>query len=149
MGPSGPAGAMGPAGSMGPAGAAAVAPAPTVEKPLLISDILFDYDKADVRASEGTKIKEVAAYLAKNPDTQLSLNGYADQRGTSPYNLALSKKRVENVRRELVAAGVPADRIRTEAFGEKRPKCNEKTEECWQANRRVDVWIGLGKQASR
>jgi peptidoglycan-associated lipoprotein len=120
-----------------------------VEKPMLISDILFDFDKADIRASETDKIKEAAAYMAKNPTGQLSLNGNADPRGTSPYNMALSKRRVENVRAALVAAGVAPDRIQTQAFGEDRPKCTEQTEECWQRDRRVEVWVGLASQASR
>jgi outer membrane protein OmpA-like peptidoglycan-associated protein len=129
---------------MGPAAAAA-----KVEKPLLIGDILFDFDKADIRASERSKITQAADYMAKNPSTQLSLNGNADPRGTSPYNMELSKRRVENVRAALVAAGVPDDRIKTEAFGEERPKCTQQTEECYQLDRRVEVWVGLASQASR
>ena len=142
MGPAGPSGS---AGLAGPAGQSSV----MVEKPLLISDILFDFDKSDVRSSEQSKISEVAAYIQKNPTIHLSLNGNADPRGANDYNLKLSKKRVENVRDALVAAGVPKDRIKIDAFGETRPNCQEKTEECWQKNRRVEVWTGLGSQASR
>jgi peptidoglycan-associated lipoprotein len=127
----------------------APAPAAKVEKPLLIGDILFDFDKADLRASETSKISDVAEYIKKNPTGQVSLNGNADPRGTSPYNLALSKRRAENVRDALVAAGVPKDRIQMQAFGEDRPKCTEQTEECYQLDRRVEVWVGLGSQASR
>jgi peptidoglycan-associated lipoprotein len=118
-------------------------------KPLLIGDILFDFDKADVRASETSKITDAANYMRDNPNVGLSINGNADPRGTSPYNLALSKRRVENVRAALVSAGVPANRIQTEAFGETRPKCKDKTEECYQRDRRVEVWVGLGAQGSK
>jgi peptidoglycan-associated lipoprotein len=135
MGPAGPQGAPGPAGE----------PA----KPLLISDILFDFDKDNIRTSETGKITEIVTYMKNNPDVLLSLNGYADPRGTNPYNLALSKRRVESVRAALTSAGVAADRIKTDAFGDTRPRCNEKSEDCWQRDRRVEVWVGLGEKASR
>jgi peptidoglycan-associated lipoprotein len=135
MGPAGPQGAPGPAG--------------LAAKALLISDILFDFDVANIRASEKDKITEIVTYMKDNPDVLLSLNGYADPRGESPYNLALSKRRVESVRTALTSAGVAADRIKTDAFGEARPKCDEKSEDCWQRNRRVEVWVGLGEKASR
>lgn len=102
-----------------------------------------------MRASETGKINDVAKYMSENPNVSLSLNGNTDPRGTSPYNLALSKRRVDSVQKALVAAGVPAGRMKTEAFGETRPKCSEATEDCWQRDRRVEVWVGLGTQATR
>lgn len=145
VGPSGPLGPTGPPGAAGPAGPAGPAGAPA--RPLLIGDILFDFDLATIRSSETNKISEIATYMRNNPQVQLSLNGNADPRGTSPHNLALSKRRVDNVRAALVAAGVPGDRMTTDAFGETRPKCKEATEECWQKDRRVEVWVGLGQAA--
>jgi peptidoglycan-associated lipoprotein len=102
-----------------------------------------------VRSSETTKIAEIVEYMKNNPNVQLSLNGYADPRGTSPYNLALSKRRVESIRKALTDAGVSAGRIKADAFGEAQPKCTEATEACWQRDRRVEVWVGLGTQASQ
>lgn len=147
VGPAGPAGSAGPAGPAGLAGPAG--PAGEAARPRLFSDILFDFDLANVRASETGKINDIVAFMRENQTTRLSLNGYTDPRGTSPYNMALSKRRVEAVRQALVAAGVPNERIETDAFGEARPKCAEKTEECWQRDRRVEVWVGLGTQAAR
>ena len=147
QGPAGPPGPAGPAGAPGPPGVAGPAGQPA--KPLLIGDILFDFDQSVIRASETGKVAEAVKYMKDNPDVQLSLNGNADPRGTSPHNLDLSKRRVESVRAALVAGGVAATRIKTDAFGETRRKCTESTEECWQRDRRVEVWVGLGSQVSR
>ena len=104
-------------------------------------DILFDYDKADIRSGEATKIKDIASYMRQNSTVILRIDGYTDPRGSAPYNKALSTRRVTAVRDALVAAGVPTDRITTGAFGEMRPKCNEATEDCWQRDRRVEVFV--------
>ena len=150
VGPAGPGGGLGPAGPQGIAGLQGP-PGPVGEaaKSRLFSDILFDFDVATVRQSETSKIADIVAYMRENASTRLSLNGYADPRGETPYNLALSKRRVESVRAALVSTGVAANRIETDAFGEARPKCGQATEECWQRDRRVEVWVGLGAQASR
>jgi peptidoglycan-associated lipoprotein len=72
---------------------------------------------------------------------RLRIDGYADPRGTSKYNLALSQRRVNAARDALVKAGVAANRIETGHFGEQRPKCTDKTEACWQMDRRVEVFV--------
>jgi outer membrane protein OmpA-like peptidoglycan-associated protein len=46
-------------------------------------------------------------------------------------------------------AGVPAEKIQTGAFGELRPKCSDKSEACWQLDRRVEVLMGTNPSASR
>jgi peptidoglycan-associated lipoprotein len=135
-GPPGPPGLAGPAGPSGPAGAAGAA-----AQWRSFADILFDYDKSDVRASETSKITDIAKYMQGDPSINLRIDGFADPRGTSKYNLALSQRRVSAVRDALIKAGVPAGRISTGHFGEQRPKCTDKTEECWQRDRRVEVLV--------
>ena len=151
-GPAGPAGPMGPVGPMGPSGgqgAAGVAgmtgaqgaTAPGWAK---FNNILFDFDKSDIRANETSKVAAIAAYLNQNPSAKVGIDGYADPRGTNPYNQALSERRVNAIQEALVKAGVPSHKIQTGAFGEKRLKCGEKTEECWQRDRRVEVLVSTG-----
>lgn len=137
MGPGGPPGDLGRDGPAGPPGEPA--------KPLLVGDFLFDFDVATIRPVEMRKIDEITVYMTNNPNARINIIGHADPRGTNPYNLALSRRRVENVRGALVASGLSPDRIRTDAVGETRPACNEATEPCWQRDRRVEVWVGLGR----
>ena len=96
-------------------GAAAVAgaepPAAAAPRWTKFNDILFDFDKSDIRANETSKVAAVAAYLKQNPSAQVAIDGHADPRGTDPYNQALSQRRVNAIRDALVKAGVPGDKI--------------------------------------
>jgi outer membrane protein OmpA-like peptidoglycan-associated protein len=140
QGPQGPAGAQGVAGVVGAQGAAAVVASWTK-----FNDILFDFDKSNIRSNETTKVADIAAYVQKNPTTMVGIDGYADPRGTDKYNQALSERRVNTIRDALLGAGVSRDKIQTGAFGEMRLKCQEATEPCWQSDRRVEVLIGTAK----
>jgi outer membrane protein OmpA-like peptidoglycan-associated protein len=133
-------GAQGPAGPIGAAGAPGErgADAQWVSVP----DILFDFDKADIRTEDADKIRLVAEFMKKNDQLVVRLDGHADPRGADRYNGALSERRVEAVRRILVDAGVPPERIVIAAFGERRPKCDSANEDCYQADRRVEVFFG-------
>jgi peptidoglycan-associated lipoprotein len=86
-------------------------------------------------------VSDIANFMKQNPQAEISLEGYADPRGTNTYNLRLSERRVRAVRDAIVTAGVAQNRIRIGAKGDKDPVCNEKTEECYQADRRVEVFV--------
>jgi peptidoglycan-associated lipoprotein len=105
-------------------------------------DILFDFDKSDVRTNETSEISQIAMYVRQNPSVTVGIDGHADPRGTDKYNQALSERRVGAVKDALMTAGVPSAKILTGAFGESRLKCNDQTEECWQLDRRVEVLMG-------
>ena len=65
--------------------------------------------------------------------------GHTDRVGTVPYNDALSLRRAERARDELVKAGVPADRIRVEGRGEREPLVATADEVAEPRNRRVEI----------
>jgi outer membrane protein OmpA-like peptidoglycan-associated protein len=136
VGPAGPQGPQGPQGVQGPAGPRG---ADLAWQPF--GDVLFDFDRADVRASEAAKISELAAYLKKHPTFRAELEGFADPRGSQTYNIKLSTRRVNAVRDALIAAGVPKEQITTGAYGELNRKCADKGAECWQQDRRVEVIV--------
>lgn len=149
-GPAGPAGPMGaaggpgiqgPAGPMGNAGIAGDAGAAGVRW-TNFRDFQFDYDKSNVRQNEMSKVSEIAAHLQQNPSYTVGIDGHTDPRGTDQYNQALSERRTNAVRDQLMKAGVASEKIMTGAFGEGRPKCSDATESCWQRDRRVEVLIG-------
>jgi len=148
-GPPGPAGQAGIAGPQGPAGVAGVAgPKGADATSLSVSDILFDYDRADIRADEANKIRQIADLMKKNDAVVLRLDGFADQRGTDPYNMNLSRRRLDTIRKALVDAGVEAERIVVVPFGERRPRCTTASEPCYQVNRRVEVYFGSESTAA-
>lgn len=132
-GPMGPAGPVGPIGAIGPKGVDFTWTA--------FGDVMFDFDSATLRREEGTKLAELVSLLKRNPDLRVELEGYADPRGTDAYNIALSQRRVDAVRMALIEAGVPEAAIMTGAYGEMTLKCAEKTEACWQRDRRVEIML--------
>ena len=107
----------------------------------MVGDVLFDFDRADVRIDEAQRLAALAEYLNANPNFQVELEGYADPRGTEAYNVALSRRRVEAVKSALIAAGVDPSRFVTGAYGEMTLKCEEATETCWQQDRRVELKV--------
>jgi peptidoglycan-associated lipoprotein len=69
------------------------------------------------------------------------IEGHCDERGTNEYNLALGERRAKSTMNYLVSQGVQASRITIISYGEERPVCNEKTEECWAKNRRAHFLV--------
>jgi outer membrane protein OmpA-like peptidoglycan-associated protein len=141
QGSSGMTGATGATGVQGPTGmTGAQAYAPTAVSWTALKDIMFDYDRAEIRPSEMYKASEIATYVRQNPSVRLGIDGSTDLlRGTNQYNSALSQQRMGNVRDALVRAGVPADRIEMGGFGVRRVNCNDATESCSRRDGRVEV----------
>jgi peptidoglycan-associated lipoprotein len=141
-GPAGPAGSAGTAGVQGAPGSAGAQGAPgAMLRWTSFKDILFDFDKSDLRANETSKVSEIATYMERNPSVKVGIDGHTDPRGTDKYNQALSERRVVVIRDALLRAGVPTDKIHTGAFGKARPICGNPSEACWQRDRRVEVLI--------
>jgi peptidoglycan-associated lipoprotein len=84
-----------------------------------------------------------ARWLGANPNTNLTIEGHADERGTRQYNLALGARRANSVKRYLTQQGVPANRLRAVTFGKERPAALCSDPSCWSQNRRgVSVVAG-------
>ena len=101
-----------------------------------IKDIFFDYNAAILKGDEIDILKKNAELLKQNKGANLRIEGYADERGTSEYNLALGEKRAQIVKKYLSVFGVPKERIDTVSYGKEKAFCKEHNEECWAQNRR-------------
>jgi len=101
-----------------------------------VKDVYFDYDKADIRASERASIQADAQFLQQHPGIHFTVEGHCDERGSTEYNLALGTSRADAVKNALIQAGVSGDRIKTYSYGKEKPFCTESNESCWQQNRR-------------
>ena len=109
----------------------------TQEQPSRFEDVLFDFDKADLRVDGKRACQAVAEYMRKNPNARLLIEGHCDERGTPEYNLALGERRAVAVRNYLVSLGIPKGVLSTVSFGEERPLDPGHTEEAWAKNRRA------------
>ncbi len=101
-----------------------------------VQDVLFDYDKYDVRADQQPITQKDAAFLAQHPDIKVLVEGHCDDRGSDEYNLALGASRANAVKEALAKQGVSADRIKTVSYGKEKPFCTADNDGCWQQNRR-------------
>ncbi len=104
------------------------------EQPL--GDVFFDYNQSDLRADARSVLARDAAWMAKWPQTHVSVDGHCDERGTEEYNLALGERRAEVVKGYLVSLGVSPERLNTRSFGKDAPFCQDGGESCWAQNRR-------------
>jgi peptidoglycan-associated lipoprotein len=102
-----------------------------------MTPILFDYDKANIRADQETRLRTIASWLKQTPGESFTIEGHADERGGQEYNVALGDERAAVTKKFLAAQGIVESRMQTVSFGEERPACRAQTEECWQMNRRA------------
>jgi peptidoglycan-associated lipoprotein len=100
-----------------------------------VRDVLFDYDKAEIRADQAGTAQTDAAFLQQHPSIKVVLEGHCDDRGSEEYNLALGTSRAESLKKSLLQQGVSEDRIKTISYGKERPFCSESNDQCWQQNR--------------
>lgn len=115
---------------------------------LSMSDILFDIDKATLKADLKTSLAKVAGILSVYQELEVSVEGHTDNTGSDEHNLKLSEQRAQNVLDFLVSQGIDAKRLNAKGYGKTRPVGDNSTKEGRQKNRRVDLVIhdrALGK----
>ena len=107
--------------------------------------VQFDYDESVITAAAERLLRAKLLILRNSPTVRLRLEGHADERGSTEYNLALGSRRAESVREFLSGFGISADRFTTTSFGEERPAVNRSDEAAWAQNRRVEFVITGGQ----
>jgi peptidoglycan-associated lipoprotein len=109
-----------------------------VSRDMFLKDYVhFAFDKYNLDDEAQSVLRRKARYLQDNPDIYITIEGHCDERGTNEYNLALGDRRAESTRSFLLDMGIEAYRMSTVSYGEERPLCDERDEECWATNRRA------------
>jgi peptidoglycan-associated lipoprotein len=106
------------------------------------NSVYFERDEFVIKPEYNNVIQQQAEF-AKAHGVTITLEGNADERGSSEYNIALGNKRANAVRKALEIMGVPANRIISVSFGEEKPRLTCHEEKCWGENRRVDFNVRL------
>jgi peptidoglycan-associated lipoprotein len=101
--------------------------------------IYFDFDDFSIKSEFANVMSLHGAYLSKNPNLKVALEGNADERGSREYNLALGQKRAEAVAKSLALMGAPSAMLESVSLGDTKPKETGHDEKSWAANRRVDI----------
>ena len=111
-----------------------------------LSDIIyFEYDSNELTADAQEKLRTKIAILRANPGLRVQVEGHADERGSTEYNLALGQRRAETVREYLAGFGIDGARVQTISYGEERPIVEGTTESAWSRNRRAEFSVAGGE----
>jgi peptidoglycan-associated lipoprotein len=103
----------------------------------VLRDLQFEFDRWDLTPEARRTLDELAVALKSFPNLRIGIEGHADERGTTEYNLALGSRRAQSARDYLVSLGVAADRLETISYGEERPLDPAHNEMAWALNRRA------------
>ncbi len=104
-------------------------------------DILFAVDSAEVRPGLRSDLFALADSLRRYPESVVQIVGHTDSTASAEYNLDLSQRRANSVRRVLVNAGVTGGRVSAIGVGEDQPVASNLTPQGRALNRRVDIFI--------
>lgn len=106
--------------------------------------VYFDYDESEIRPDAQQALRQKVDILRANPSLRISIQGHADERGSTEYNLALGTRRAEAVRQFFTSFGLDASRFAITSYGEERPAAQGSNEEAWAQNRRAEFAITGG-----
>jgi peptidoglycan-associated lipoprotein len=113
------------------------------EKLARLEDALFDYDKSTIRDDARSALRDdvnvIRDILASYPAQKLLIEGHCDERGSEEYNMALGDRRAKAAEEFLDSMGIPNVQLTIQSLGKDRPVCTDKSEDCWQKNRRAHV----------
>lgn len=101
--------------------------------------VYFDFDDFSVKSQYASLLERHGKYLAANPRLVVRIEGNADERGGTEYNLALGQKRAEAVVKALGVYGVRSNQMEAVSWGKERPKAMGHDDAARAQNRRVDI----------
>lgn len=111
------------------------------------SDVLFDFDRSDVKPGAQRTLERIAEFLNEYSDRQVLIEGFTDSTGSREYNMSLSQRRAESVRDTLIGLDVERRRIQIRGYGSDYPVASNDSEAGRQLNRRVEVIISDDDEA--
>ncbi len=104
-----------------------------------LKSLFFDFDKSEIRADQNAALEDNLALLKANPELYIILGAHADERGSRDYNIELSARRADAVKKYLTKAGIDEDHFIVYAFGKDHPLKKGQDEASLSYNRRVDI----------
>jgi len=111
----------------------------------LMDIVFFEFDSDEITGEAEEKLRAKAEILRANPTLRLRIEGHADQRGSTEYNLALGQRRAEAVRDWLTAYGISEGRFNTLSYGKERLLDEGTDESAYARNRRAEFVITGGQ----
>ncbi|MCM1153334.1 MAG: OmpA family protein [Muribaculum sp.] len=93
-----------------------------IDKPQVVENIFYDFDKAVLRDESKKALDEMAQILRDNPNVTIEMASHTDRMGSDEYNIALSERRAKSVVEYLIAQGIAPSRLSWKGYGESVPK---------------------------
>ncbi|WP_302984037.1 OmpA family protein [uncultured Muribaculum sp.] len=94
----------------------------SINKPNVVDNIFYDFDKATLRPESKTALDSMAQVLRDNPNVTIEMASHTDRWGTDEYNIGLSQRRAQSVIDYLVESGIARQRLQPQGYGKSRPK---------------------------
>lgn len=107
----------------------------------VIDGIHFDTGKDSIRADSRVVLKRAIEILEKYPSIRIEISGHTDNRGRASFNMTLSSRRADSVKRYLVDAGIDGSRIETRGAGFSEPIAGNSTRDGRAKNRRIEFKV--------
>lgn len=101
--------------------------------------IYFAYNSENIQDQYLGVMQANAAYLKKNPEARVIIEGHTDERGTPEYNIALGERRANAVKMYLQSKGVAGDQVSLVSYGKEKPAVLGHTEADYAKNRRAVI----------
>ena len=98
--------------------------------------VFFATNESILTTASRETLRAQAAWLRKNSNISVVLEGHADERGTREYNLALGERRANAAKDYLMTYGISSDRITVLSYGKERPVDSGSNPLAWSKNRR-------------
>lgn len=98
--------------------------------------VYFDFDSSDLSSTTRDTLSRLHDWLAKHGGQTLTIEGHADEQGTTEYNVALGQRRAQAIVEYLGRLGTDIRRLRPVSFGDTRPAVDGHDEVAWAKNRR-------------
>lgn len=105
----------------------------------IINNIEFEFDSSSIASNSYDELKSLATVMKDYPRLKVRIEGHADKRGDSDYNMKLSRERAKSVKRYLVKQGASGNRITTAAYGENKPDMGGDSPTAYTQNRYVEL----------
>ena len=93
-----------------------------VNKPVVLDNIFYDFDRATLRPESKTALDELVQILRDNPNVTIEMASHTDRKGSDEYNIDLSARRAKAVTDYLISAGISEDRLQSQGYGKSKPK---------------------------
>ncbi len=112
-----------------------------INKPMVLSNLLFNLNDSVILPSSFTELDALVALLLQAAGVQVTITGHTDDTGNTMFNQQLSEQRAGAVKHYLVQKGVAPGRVTTKGLGSKVPVASNQTTQGRQLNRRVEILL--------